>query len=156
MSRKRKGGSRNLPRNDKARQQQAELLARRSESLGEDGSARIEQIIAQQVWSGALPRPEDFARFNEVVPGAAERILTMAEAEQRHRIDLERQIVPGNMNAGRRGQWLGAAISVIALLLAAVTAMRGAPWQVSVALVGVPVLSVARSLVTALRNPEQE
>ena len=36
---------------------------------------------------GPLPTPEDFARYNEVVPDAAERILRQAEKEQdfRHR-----------------------------------------------------------------------
>lgn len=86
------------------------------------------------------------------MPDAPERILRMAEAEQRHRIDMEGQLVPANNKAGLRGQLLGAAISVVALTLAVVAAWIGAPWQVSVALVGVPVLSVARSLVTALRN----
>lgn len=76
----------------------------------------------------------------------------MAEREQQHRIDMEGQIVPANNKAGLRGQWLGAGISISALVLAVFAAWLEAPWQVSVALVGVPVLSVARSLVTALRS----
>lgn len=75
----------------------------------------------------------------------------MAEKEQEHRISLESQIVPANNSAGRRGQMLGALISVAALILAVLAAYIGAPWQVSVAIVGVPVLSVARSLVTAFK-----
>lgn len=98
-----------------------------------------------------LPRPEDFAKFGEVVPTAPERLLRMAELEQQHRMALEVMILPENMRAARRGQQLGAAISIAALGLASVTALMGAPWQVSIALVGVPVLSVARSLVTAFR-----
>ena len=79
----------------------------------------------------------------------------MAEKEQEHRISLESQIVPANNQAGRRGQLLGASISVLALVLAVAAAYIGAPWQVSVAIVGVPVLSVARSLVTAFRSPPE-
>lgn len=75
----------------------------------------------------------------------------MAEKEQDHRASLEAQIVPANETAGKRGQWLGAGISIVALGLGALTSFWGAPWQVSVAMVGVPVLSVARSLVTAFR-----
>ena len=99
-----------------------------------------------------MPRPEDFAKFGEVVADAPERILRMAEKEQDHRIALETQIVPANESAGRRGQQLGATISLTALALAAATSYWGAPWQVSVALVGIPVLSVARSLVTAFKT----
>lgn len=68
---------------------------------------------------------------------------------------MERVIVPANAEAGRRGQWLGASISLAALVLAVVAIWIGAPWQVAVALVGVPVLSVARSLVTALRAEDK-
>jgi len=79
----------------------------------------------------------------------------MAEKEQEHRIALEGMIVPANSKAGQRGQWLGASISALALVLAVAAVYMGAAWQVSVALVGVPVLSVARSLVTAFKtDPE--
>lgn len=132
--------------------QQAERVAQRAEIIHDDGSREQVELRAERFWSGALPRPEDFAKYGEVVPDAPERILRMAEAEQQHRIDMEGQIVPANNKAGLRGQWLGAAISVVALALAVVASWIGAPWQVSVALVGVPVLSVARSLVTALRS----
>ena len=77
------------------------------------------------------------------------RILRMAEQEQAHRIAMESQIVPANNSAGLRGQFLGAAISVVALLMASLAAYWGAPWQVPVSMVGIPVLSVARSLVMA-------
>lgn len=99
-----------------------------------------------------LPGPTDFAKYAEIVPDAPERLLAMAEREQAHRIAMESQIVPANMAVGLRGQWLGAIISIVALALAVVAAWMEAPWQVSVALVGVPVLSVARSLVTAFRS----
>lgn len=137
--------------NDSA--QQAEKVSQRAQIIHDDGSREEVELEAQRYWSGALPRPEDFARYAEVVSDAPERILRMAEKEQEHRINLESQIVPANNLAGKRGQWLGAAISIVALVLAVVASAIGAPWQVSVALVGVPVLSVARSLVTAFKNP---
>jgi uncharacterized membrane protein len=139
------------PPAERARHAQAESTHARREVEGPDGERYLEEVRAQQVWSGALPRPEDFEKYNQIVPDAAERILRMAEEEQRHRHELEAVIVPHNAKAGARGQWLGATVSLAALLLAALTAVFGAPWQVSVALVAAPVLSVARSLVTALR-----
>jgi len=36
-------------------------------------------------WSGPLPPPATLKQFDEVIPGGAERILRMAEAEQAHR-----------------------------------------------------------------------
>lgn len=135
--------------------QQAEQVSQRSEIYHDDGRQENVEMQAQRYWSGTLPRPEDFAKYADIVPDAPERILRMAEKEQDHRIDLERQIVPANNRAGKRGQWLGAVISVLALSLAAMSSWLGAPWQVSTALVSVPVLSVARSLVTAFRSSDE-
>ena len=132
--------------------QQAERLAHRASRTNGDGQHESIEVVAERSWAGALPRPEDFAKFGEVVADAPERILRMAEKEQDHRIALETQIVPANVSAGRRGQNLGAAISITALVLAAGTSYWNAPWEVSVALVGIPVLSVARSLVTAIKS----
>lgn len=142
----------NLPAKSKAAQpRQAERDAKRAQVTHPDGRQEEIEIQSERTWSGVLPRPEDFAKFGEVVPTAPERLLRMAELEQQHRMALEVMILPENMRAARRGQQLGAAISIAALGLASVTALMGAPWQVSIALVGVPVLSVARSLVTAFR-----
>lgn len=140
------------PKASREASQHAERVARRESRTNGDGNHESVEVLAERSWSGALPRPEDFAKFGDVVPDAPERILRMAEIEQAHRISLEAQIVPANQSSGRRGQWLGALISVAALGLATITSYWGAPWQVSVAMVGVPVLSVARSLVTAFKT----
>lgn len=130
----------------------AERLDQKAEIVHPDGTKEDVILRAERIWSGALPRPEDFAKYALTVPDAPERILRMAEKEQQHRIHLESQILPGNLSAARRGQWLGAGISALALILSVVAHSLGAPWQVSVALVGVPVLSVARSLVNAFKQ----
>lgn len=135
-----------------AKPNQAERDAKRAQITHPDGRQEELEVSSERYWSGVLPRPEDFAKFGEILPSAPERLLRMAELEQQHRIDLEAKIVPENMKAGARGQWLGAIISLVALVLAALMAWMGAPWQISVALVAAPVLSVARSLVTALRS----
>lgn len=156
MSGEQNGNSNNLSSTG-SDSQQAEKVKQSAEIIHNDGTRETVELEAQRYWAGALPRPEDFAKYAEVVPDAPERILRMAENEQEHRISLERQIVPANVRAGARGQWLGAIISVVALVLAVLASWLGAPWQVSTALVGIPVLSVARSLVTAIKaSPSSE
>ena len=140
----------------------AERGLQRAEIVHPDGTREQVELHAEQTWTGILPRPQDFGRYGDVVPDAPERLLRMAELEQRHRIeaerarlDLDRQIVPASLESGKRGQWLGASLSALALILAAVTAAIGVTWQVPVALVGVPVLAVARSLVLAIRTRDE-
>ncbi len=59
-----------------------------------DAGARQRQMVGrveavESVWAGPLPAPEDFRQYEETLPGAAERILTMAENQQRHRMSHE-------------------------------------------------------------------
>ncbi|MDE0154750.1 MAG: DUF2335 domain-containing protein [Gammaproteobacteria bacterium] len=41
----------------------------------------------ESIFIGPLPSPEDFNKYNQVVPDAAERILSMAEKEQQIRFE---------------------------------------------------------------------
>jgi uncharacterized membrane protein len=67
-------------------------------------------------FSGPLPPPELLAKYNDVVPNGAERIIKMAENQQAHRQDLESTVVHGNVQSEKRGQWMGLTISTLVLL----------------------------------------
>lgn len=49
---------------------------------------RVESVKIQQKtthFAGPLPPPESLAQYDKIVPGAAERIIAMAEKEMEHR-----------------------------------------------------------------------
>lgn len=78
----------------------------------------------------------------------------MAEAEQAHRIESERLVLETNVRAtqaeieaARRGSWMGFVVSIIAILGALTAVQLGAHWSVPVAFVSVPVMTVVRALV---------
>lgn len=68
-----------------------------------------------------LPPPELLRRYDEVVPGAADRILTLAEEEQRHQAALSR----GVSRYLLRGQLYGMLVCFAALGVVAFTAYLG-------------------------------
>lgn len=45
--------------------------------------------VAASAWEGPLPSPEDLRRYEEILPGAANRILEMAEKQQAHNHNQE-------------------------------------------------------------------
>lgn len=51
----------------------------------------LHQSVSIQHISGPLPSPEALAKYDQVVPGAAERIIKMAEQEAAHRQNEERK-----------------------------------------------------------------
>lgn len=76
-------------------------------------------MIEANMWQGPLPQPEHLERFNAVVPGAAERIIAMAERQQAHRITLEDHAVKEQLTQSGRGQIFGLIIGVGGIALAA-------------------------------------
>ena len=61
------------------------------------GMLRATQRVSH--YSGPLPQSEELARYNEIIPNAAERILKMAENEQQHRFDVDsKQLAAQTLN----------------------------------------------------------
>ncbi len=78
------------------------LNAGRRVTPPEESSATVSRLQAEY-FSGPLPAPSLLAKYNEVIPGGAERILSMAERQSAHRESLEASIVHGNLEMQRRG-----------------------------------------------------
>jgi hypothetical protein len=100
--------------------------------LGED----LRTVLGAAHWSGPLPPPAELEKIDQIIPGGADRVLRMAEKEQTHRIE-----------DARRGQYLGWSLAAGAVIAAAVVSLCHGPWQVSVALVGIPVLGAVQALI---------
>ena len=81
----------------------------------EGGVVRHIQATVQG-FSGPLPPPEALERYNQVLPGAAERILSMAESQHSHRQFLEKCVVTSNVKAQKRGTILGFMIAMVVVL----------------------------------------
>lgn len=54
------------------------------------------QVTQVHAWQGPLPAPEDLKRYDIIVPGAADRILSMAEEEMKHRHSKENRTLKCN------------------------------------------------------------
>jgi len=67
-------------------------------------------------FSGPLPPPGVLAKYNEVIPNGAERIVAMAERQSAHRESLEAQVVAGNVASQKRGSIFAFIICLVALI----------------------------------------
>lgn len=94
---------------------------------------------------GPLPPAEEFAAYNQALPGSAERILSMAERQAAHRILCEGKLVDADVNdvaddrtERRLGQVFGFIFSITALVLGSTVAIKGEPTAgAAIATVGV-------------------
>ena len=72
-------------------------------------------IVTHAYFRGPLPPPSVLEHFERVLPGAADRIFTMAEEQLRTRPRLEAQALVGGLRAEATGQWLAAVIVLVGM-----------------------------------------
>jgi uncharacterized membrane protein len=92
----------------------------------------------RSMFSGPVPPPELLAGYEKVLPGMADRILTMAEKEGDHRRAMERlsmetqstcnlRLVESHVNDVKRGQEYALIVAISALLTGGVVTVMGQP-----------------------------
>lgn len=72
--------------------------------------------------SGPLPAAGEFEKYERALPGAADRILRLAEKEAEHRHAEDEKLTNHSIRSGKRGQIFAFIISVasIALILTSI------------------------------------
>ena len=87
------------------------------------------------MWSGPLPPPTLLAEYNDAVPGGAERILSMAERQTSHRMEMEVRTAKYDHRLAHAGQWIGLTVVLAVLVLAGYMVYLGAT-TAAVAVIG--------------------
>lgn len=87
---------------------------------------KVNQQIVTQTFSGPLPPPKLLEEYNMILPGAAERILSMAEAEAKHRHEMEKTVLIETASEAKRGQKYGLFMGIFAITASVVAAFLGA------------------------------
>jgi uncharacterized membrane protein len=98
-----------------------EVIAR----VDPDKAARLVRVVQQ--FSGPLPPPEVLRRYDEVQPGLASRIVSMAEKEQTFRHGIVEKQINGVTRSTTRGQYLAFAVVVVMASAAGYVAHLGYP-----------------------------
>lgn len=119
--------------------------------------------MTQSSWNGPLPPPDALEEYERICPGAANRVLSMAERnlairetrEATVRAALDGQIhvqsvlAAADTDALKRGQYLAAGVSALVALLA-LAGMHFTPW--SAVGFAVPLAQVAAALIRTVTD----
>ena len=109
----------------------------------------------QEYYSGPLPHPDILASYDRLVPGAAERMISLVEKQADHRMDLERTVVRGDNRRADIGLVAGIVATFTAMFLATFLAFFG--WTAGAGiLVGSGMATMIGSLVSVKRKRNQE
>jgi len=151
----------------------------------ENGLARLEQLVTQQapgikrlnsderraliraslqqatsfqmqvVRQGPLPDPEDLAKYNQIIPEGADRIMKMAEHQSAHRIEIEKTVISSQQVQSRRGQNFGLVIAIVGIGASVFLAMYSHDVVAGV-LGGTTVVSLAIAFITGRRTQQRD
>ncbi|RKE10520.1 DUF2335 domain-containing protein [Catellatospora citrea] len=83
-----------------------------------------ELLVTMTRFQGPIPPPDALAAYEALLPGAADRLMAMAEREQQHRFMLERVETEAPFIAARRGQFLGFAIAGLVMACSLVMVLK--------------------------------
>ena len=82
-----------------------------------DRSTTIATIEASSIsFSGPLPPPDMLQRYNEIIPNGADRVMTMAENQSKHRERIEEAVIQSNVKGQARGTTYGFIMGMTGLL----------------------------------------
>lgn len=87
-----------------------------------------EHLVKREVamsFSGPLPPPEILQKYDEILPGAAERIIKMAEQQAEHRRSLEQQVIKSDIKNSKLGVLCGFFIGMGGIIGGVVVAIYG-------------------------------
>lgn len=87
--------------------------------------AAFGQQTTTEVYRGPIPPPELLKQYDAVVPGAADRILQMAERQSAHRQRIEIIAVEHEVRSSRFGQGGAVFIATLGITARAYIASRG-------------------------------
>jgi uncharacterized membrane protein len=84
-----------------------------SNNRNQNQSQRQELSVSYQ---GPLPTSREFAGYEQVLPGAANRILAIAEKEAEHRRANQEKLVTASIKHSGRGQLFALIIAILAII----------------------------------------
>jgi uncharacterized membrane protein len=116
------------------------------EGLPPDERVEYREMVVQTMFNGPLPPPALYARYEEVLPGAAERIMALTEREQEHRHRFEADALHAEVRYSNLGMWLGAGVLFCVLIAACFCAYVGQN-EVAIAIAGLGVAGVVGAFI---------
>lgn len=110
-----------------------------------------QQLLLQlQAVQSPYPPPQHLKEYEAIQPGSWNRILTMVEQAHAAQIETAKTAQANMRIDAQRTHFLGAGVTVVAMIGATICALFGQPW-VAGAFLSVPVMSVGKALIESTK-----
>ena len=131
------------------------------EAVEEETVEAVKEVVIKAMkeeFSGPIPHPDTIQKYEEILPGAADRIISMAERQASHRQALEKKMIEAESRDGLLGVvfafLLGMGCIAAAVLMVFLVPQNGG--AIAGALLGVTGIgSITSNFIRSTRNNKE-
>ena len=73
-------------------------------------------LVRQEFFQGPIPPPGAIEAYAKIIQDGANRIMALAESQQKHRHVIESAVVSGNIKAQSTGQWQAFVLALVCVV----------------------------------------
>ncbi|BAH07908.1 DUF2335 domain-containing protein [Clostridium kluyveri] len=122
------------------------------EDLKKENRTLKRKVFRGSIFTGPLPPPEIFEKYEKVCPGAADRIICMAEKQMNHRHSLEEKFLDSSSRNSIVGIISALIVSITVIVVGGVCIVKG--YSISGTIFGG--MGIATIVTTFLRNTKMK
>lgn len=121
----------------------------RADSQCDLSTQAVRQLIRIQesFHKGPIPSPSDLAEYDKILPGAADRLIAMAEEQGRHRRRLEEAVVKSDIERASTGLKFAFFLSLVIVCLGSLLIYYDHDWAGG-GMIGTTLVSLAGLFIT--------
>ena len=93
---------------------------------------KAEKRVEIQSFSGPLPPPKALEGYELIMPGAADRIITMAENNNAFMIEMDKESLQGKIMERRRAQNFAFVLGMTGFIVGGILGFNGYQWAASI------------------------
>jgi uncharacterized membrane protein len=108
-------------------------------------------IEVRETFSGPIPHPTILEEYEKIVPGAAERIIAMAESDMKHQQEMDREELRIAESQVKRGQISAFWLTIIALAVCIFALLMGSEMAASV-IAGTTIVALVTAFVIGRKD----
>lgn len=98
---------------------------KKTQTLDVNGSKLTREELSASAYCGPLPPATEFERYENVCPGAADRIIKMAERQAAHRQEIEKAVVLASNRNSYTGIFCGLFLATLVLIAGVICILNG-------------------------------
>lgn len=104
-----------------------------------------------ETYSGIIPHPSIVGRWESIMPGSADRILTLTEKHQENRMAIERSMFADFIKREQLGMWFYFVIALVMMIGGIIIILSGHS-TIGLAALAAPLATIAGSFIYSQRH----